>query len=87
MLQYPQPQTLRVRKRSFLIKIAACCSGVKAPNWGLRPRSPVGELDTRGIRSNNEVIERCASERVALELGASPPLQQAAIALVPPKGG
>ena len=30
-------------------------------------------MDTGGIPSNNEVIERCASERVALELGASLP--------------
>ena len=33
-----------LEQRSFLIKIAACCSGGTAPNWGLRPRSPAGEF-------------------------------------------
>ena len=40
-----------LEQRSFLIKIAAYCSGGTAPNWGLpegclrlRPRSPAGEF-------------------------------------------
>ena len=41
---HPTPPEGVLEQRSFLIKIAACCSGGTAPNWGLRPRSPAGEL-------------------------------------------
>ena len=63
-------QRLRLRNPKAAQLAPVPLRGGSYQNSSFLQRGQSPQLDTGCIRSNNEVIERCASERVALELGA-----------------